>query len=122
MHELSVCQGLLAEVQRVAAAHGATEVTGLVVAIGALSGVEAPLLSRAFGVARCGTIAERAVLRIDETPVVVWCGACGAETEVPANALLCGTCGTWKVDLRSGDELLLKSVELTAEEATAAAE
>jgi len=122
MHELSVCQSLLAEVERVADAHGATEVTGLVVAVGPLSGVEAPLLSRAFSVARAGTIAEGAMLDIEEMPVVVWCEACGTETAVAANALLCGQCGRWKVDLKSGNELLLKSVELATAETPAAAE
>ena len=122
MHELAVCQGLLREVERVVVAYGAREAVAVSVAIGPLSGVEASLLVRAFDVARMGTIAEQAMLEIEATPVVVWCTACETETAVAPNALLCGTCGGWKVDLRSGSELLLKSVELAAVEGTMAAE
>lgn len=112
MHELAICQGLLTEVARVAAAHRATRVARIFVAIGPLSGVETPQLVRAFGVARTGTVAATAALVVETTPVVIWCDACERETVVPANALLCGGCGTWKIALRSGDELLLKRLEL----------
>jgi hydrogenase nickel incorporation protein HypA/HybF len=117
MHELAVCQSLLREIERVAAAHSATEVTGVVVAIGPLSGVEAPLLKRAFTVARTGTVARNAALDVEEMPVVVWCESCGIETAVAANALLCGKCGGWQVKLKSGDELLLKQVGLAKADA-----
>jgi hydrogenase nickel incorporation protein HypA/HybF len=110
----------LREVRRVADAHNSTEVTAVVVAAGPLSGVEAPLLTQAFSVARAGTIAENAKLQIDDTPVIVWCESCAVETHAAANALLCGRCGTWKVALRSGNELLLKRVELVPAESTAA--
>lgn len=112
MHEMAICLGLLSEAARVALAHHATAVTRLSVQIGPLSGVQAPQLARAFHIARIGTLAETANLDIDATPVVVWCEPCGTETEVPPNALLCGDCGTWKVTLRSGNELLLKRVDL----------
>lgn len=113
MHELSICGSLLREVERAARAHGSREVTAIVVAIGPLSGVEAQLLARAFSVARIGTVAARAALKVETAPVVVWCAHCRIETAVAANALLCGRCGTWQVELKSGDELLLKRVELS---------
>jgi hydrogenase nickel incorporation protein HypA/HybF len=112
MHELAICQSLLREVERVAATHGARDVARIVVAIGPLSNVEAPLLARAFGVARGGTIAEHAELGFEITSVRVWCEACAILSEVPASALLCGKCGDWRIDVRSGDELLLMRVEL----------
>jgi hydrogenase nickel incorporation protein HypA/HybF len=121
MHELAVCQSLLREVERVASAHGNLDVTAIVVAVGPLSGVEAPLLTRAFSVARAGTIAEHAVLEIETMPVTVWCKDCGVQTEVRPNALLCGNCDAWQVELRSGDELLLRRVELVSADTAAAA-
>lgn len=114
MHELAVCQSLLREVERAARAHGATEVCAITVAVGPLSGVDAPLLARAFTVARGGTLAAGAALEIQAVPIVVWCSSCAIETPVAANALLCARCGAWQVDLRSGDELLLMRMELTA--------
>lgn len=112
MHELAVCQSLLAEAERVAAEHHSAMITRLLVAIGPLSGVEAPLLCRAFEIARMGSLAEAAHLEIERCPVIVWCDACGIESEVELNALICFKCGNWKVTLRTGDELLLKSIEL----------
>tara|TARA_R110002094_G_scaffold17024_2_gene28564 strand:+ start:152 stop:553 length:402 start_codon:yes stop_codon:yes gene_type:complete len=112
MHELAICQSLLTEVAKVAAAHRTTVVTRISIVIGPLSGVEAPQLVRAFGVARVGTVAETATLVVEAAPVVVWCDICKLETAVPANRLLCGKCGTWKISLKSGDELMLKRVEL----------
>jgi hydrogenase nickel incorporation protein HypA/HybF len=113
MHELAVCQSLLREVERVASAHGAASVRRIEVAVGALSGIEAPLLDRAFGIARMGTLAELAELKIEEMPIIVWCSACKTETKpASVNALLCAQCGAWRVDVRSGDELVLKRVEL----------
>lgn len=112
MHELSVCQGLLGEVARIAAANRAIRVTRISVAVGPLSGVEAQLLERAFTIARAGTIAADAVLDAATTEVRVWCAACVLETAAATNRLVCARCGDWHVELRSGDQLLLTSVEL----------
>jgi hydrogenase nickel incorporation protein HypA/HybF len=113
MHELSVCQGLLDQVARVAAAHGAAGVKNIVLRIGPLSGVVPSLLAQAFPLARAGTVATDAALTIEELPVRVRCDACGAETEARPNRLLCGECGDWRTQLIGGDELLLARVELT---------
>jgi hydrogenase nickel incorporation protein HypA/HybF len=122
MHELAICQSLLSEAGRLAALNSAREVTGIVVAIGPLSGVEPQLLGRAFSIARAGTLAERASLTIETAPVLVWCKACEIETQVEVNALLCGACGTWQVQLKSGNEMLLKRLELADVADAAAAE
>jgi len=112
MHELSVCQGLMRRVEQVAADHGAAAVEHIVLQIGALSGVEPPLLERAFEIARMGTVAENAELEIRTGPVVVECRECGGKSAVPPNRLLCTYCGEWQVRVVEGDELLLLSVEL----------
>jgi hydrogenase nickel incorporation protein HypA/HybF len=110
MHELAVCQALLAEVASVARRRGAPAVTDIHVGIGPLSGVEADLLRDAFPIAAAGTVAETATLYIRRTPVTVRCSECGKETEARANRLLCGNCGDWRTRLTSGDELLLERV------------
>jgi hydrogenase nickel incorporation protein HypA/HybF len=112
MHELSVCQGLLRQVQQVAADNEARVVERILLRVGALSGVEPPLLERAFEIARMGTVAETAELVIENGPVVVKCRECGGSSSVPANRLLCSYCGDWRVDVTEGEELLLLSVDL----------
>ncbi|MBL8566650.1 MAG: hydrogenase maturation nickel metallochaperone HypA [Hyphomicrobiaceae bacterium] len=113
MHELAIAQGLMGEVLRVAAMHGANGVDLVVVRIGALAGVEPGLLERAFSVARAGTLASRAALEIEHGPLVVVCSSCGAETEARADRIVCGDCGDWKVRVVEGEEMLLVRVGLT---------
>jgi hydrogenase nickel incorporation protein HypA/HybF len=113
MHELAVCQDLLRQVQQIAADNGASCVDQVTLRIGALSGVEAPLLQRAFTVARAGGVAESAELLIETGPVRVRCRSCGANNEVAPNRLLCAACHDWQVDVISGEELLLMRVALS---------
>lgn len=121
MHELAICQSLLRDVERAAAAHDAVAVKKVVVAIGPLSGVEGPLLVRAFEIARLATIARHATLTVEAMPVTIRCPACGGESEVPPNALTCPRCGAWAVTLSTGNELLLKRIEIeTGSDAAAA--
>jgi hydrogenase nickel incorporation protein HypA/HybF len=112
MHELAVCQGLMAQVAQVARREDAEQVTRILLSIGPLSGVEARLLADAFPIAAAGTVAEGAQLEIEQLPIRVKCLTCTKETEATANRLLCGACGDYRTQLLSGDELLLKSLEL----------
>ena len=112
MHELAICQALIDEVTTVAVSNRATSVTDIYVSVGPLSGVEGPLMRSAFPVAAAGTVATNAVLHLQEMPVRVSCGHCGAESEVTANRLVCAVCGDWRTELVSGDELLLQRVAM----------
>ena len=116
MHEFSVCQHLLQQVEALARAHRARAVSRIRLQIGPLSGIEAVLLAHAFTVAGAGTVAEGAVLETESLPVRVHCKTCGADSAATPNRLLCGVCGDWHTDLLSGDEMLLTSVDLELEE------
>ena len=113
MHELSICQGLMAKVEQVALENGAASVNTIFLSVGPLSGVEPTLLKRAFEITRLGTIAESAQLDIQTGPVIVECGECGASSEVRLYHLVCGSCGNWRVRVTQGEELLLLSLELS---------
>jgi len=121
MHELAVCQGLMQQVDRVAERERASRVTSVVLEIGPLSGVEAQLLKEAFPIASAGSVAEGAELLIEQAPIVVECLQCGARSEAKANKLVCGQCGNWRTRLVSGEEMLLKSLELERRESDDAA-
>jgi hydrogenase nickel incorporation protein HypA/HybF len=112
MHELSVCQAMLAQVEEIAAREGADSVATIVIRIGPLSGVVPDLLQQAFTIARAGTLAAEAELVTEVQPIRIRCLACDAETDAEANRLLCGACGGYRTQVISGDELLLASVEL----------
>lgn len=112
MHELSVCQGMLGQIEAIARSHRASGVRRIRVQVGPLSGIEPRLLEQAFPLARAGTVAEHAELVIESLPVRVHCDTCDSDSDAAPNRLLCGTCGDWHTRLVSGDELLLASVEL----------
>jgi hydrogenase nickel incorporation protein HypA/HybF len=112
MHELSVCQGLLDQVESIAVQHGAQRINAITLHIGALSGVEPELLQQAFTLARAGGVAAQATLIIEALPIRVNCQACGRDSEALPNRLLCGHCGDFHTRLISGDELLLARVEM----------
>lgn len=115
MHELAVCQSLIAEVRRVASERNANDVTRIVVRIGPLSGVEPDLLANAYPIAAAGTPAADAELEIRFSGVRIRCRVCDAEADVAPNRLLCPSCGDLRTELVSGDELILESVELAEE-------
>ncbi len=115
MHELSICQALIGQVEAVARAEQASAVSDIFVSVGPLSGVEQPLMHNAFPIAAAGTIASAATLHLESTPVRVTCAKCGKESDVPVNQLMCPHCGDWRTQLLSGDELLLKRVVLDKE-------
>jgi len=112
VHELSICQAMLQQVEAIAAQRQARGVTSITIRIGPLSGVEPDLLQHAFPMARAGTVAAEARLIVERLPIRVRCEQCDAETEATPNRLLCGACGDWHTRLVSGDEMLLASVEL----------
>ncbi len=112
MHELALCQAMLAQVEDIVREHHAQRVVSITLGMGPLSGVEESLLKNAYPVAVAGSLAEGAELLIRTTPIKVRCTSCGEESDATANHLVCTHCGDWRTELISGDELLLISVEL----------
>ena len=111
MHELSVCQELVMQVERIAREHQA-QVSSITIRLGPLSGVERALLEQAYPLAVAGTCLSAARLVIDSLAVRVHCRNCHEDTDAAPNRMLCANCGDWRTELLSGDELQLASVEL----------
>jgi hydrogenase nickel incorporation protein HypA/HybF len=112
MHEMSICQALINQVEQIAQDKGAGEVSSITLSIGPLSGVEPQLLNHAFEIARHGSVAQGARLEIETGPVVVECRSCGCSGKASVNHLMCPSCGHWQVNLVQGDELLLLRLEI----------
>lgn len=112
MHELSVCQALLAQIAEIAADHGANHVTRITIEVGPLSGVEPALLASAFAIARAGGCASEATLLIEATGVEICCLSCGNQSQTSPNRLICAACGGYRTQITAGEELRLRRVEL----------
>ena len=118
MHELSICQGLIRNVERIAAENGASAVQRIVLSIGALAGVEPALLQNAFKVVQPNTVAAQAELEIRSGAVRIRCQECGNESDIAGYRLLCHYCESWQVEVITGTELLLLQLELSGLPAT----
>ncbi len=115
MHELALCQSILSQLETIADQHQARAVTVVYLQIGPLSGVEPPLLQSAWEIARSGTIAAEATLEIEPVAITIRCSRCGRESSATISRLVCPHCGEWRTELLSGNEMLLKSLELEKE-------
>jgi hydrogenase nickel incorporation protein HypA/HybF len=110
MHEFSIVQALVDRVEEEARARGATKVRLVAVRIGELSGVEAELLERAYGVYRDRTVCDGAALEIRRVEARWTCPRCRAELARggPRRCSACGTPGR----LAEGDEIVLDRIEM----------
>lgn len=114
MHELSICQSMINQINTIARQHHADKVTKVTLRIGPLSGVEPQLLMQAFPLVSADTVASDAALVIEAQPIRVLCRSCNQESEATINLLICGHCGDHQTQVISGDEMLLANLELNS--------
>lgn len=113
MHEASLVAALLRQVDELASQHGGDRVTAVRVEIGPLAGVEPLLFDEAFRRLRIGTVAADAELIVDAVGLSCRCRDCSAEYATDELSFTCPSCGGRRVDVTSGDAVVLHSVSLT---------
>jgi hydrogenase nickel incorporation protein HypA/HybF len=117
VHELSICQGLCTQLNQLAREHGADKIRKVEIEVGTLSNVVPELLDQAFAVMRerVPLIAD-AKLVIREVPLLAHCSGCDSDQELDQFVFQCPACGSTQLDVRQGEDLLLRQVELEIEE------
>jgi hydrogenase nickel incorporation protein HypA/HybF len=118
MHELSITQAV---VDAVAERMGERRVTRVRLSIGRLSGVVVDSVRFCFDLVAEGTTLAGAVLEVDEPAGHCRCADCGTEFDVDDPLVLCPACVGANVDVQSGRELRIVSVEVSTACATPAA-
>jgi hydrogenase nickel incorporation protein HypA/HybF len=108
MHELSITQSL---VEAVLDRTGDRSVTGVNLRIGPVSGVLPDAVRFCFEVVSADTPLAGATLTIDESEGRARCRSCRDEFVLEDMFLLC-PCGSADVEVVSGRELLVTSVEV----------
>ncbi|HET6270082.1 MAG TPA: hydrogenase maturation nickel metallochaperone HypA [Arthrobacter sp.] len=108
MHELSITQSL---VEAVLERTGGRPVTGVKLRIGPLSGVLPDAVRFCFELVSADTPMAGAALTIDQPQGLARCRACGNDFVLEDIFLLC-RCGSADVEIISGRELLVTSVEV----------
>ena len=98
------------------------QVEALNLRIGKLTAVVPESLRFCFNVASRDTPLAGARLNLEETPVVVQCGECGESSTIEKPPFVCSGCGNGGIEIVSGRELMVVSIELADEETDASTE
>jgi hydrogenase nickel incorporation protein HypA/HybF len=112
MHELSIVASLFEILEEKANEQEAKKIILVKLKVGKLAGVVPEFLKTAFDMYKNGTIAEEAVLEIEEVPFKIECQKCRAETEREDFVFICPACGSTALRALAGTELLLEKIEL----------
>ena len=109
MHELSLVQSVVEICEQHSEGRRVLEVT---LGIGALSGVVPEALEFCFEAAAKETLLEGAKLIINRVPATGFCTVCGVVSKMETYFDSCPCCGALGLDLRSGDEMRVKDLEV----------
>lgn len=117
MHEM----GIALQIVEIATASlpvelGAARVAKVNLKVGKLAAVVPESLRFCFNVAVKDTPLEDAVLAIEEVPVVARCKDCGAQWTISEPVFVCKTCRSGSLEILSGRELDIESIEVVEEE------
>lgn len=122
MHEWAMACELVRQAETEARGRGALAVVAVTVRAGRLTGVVPELLSRAYEMARTGSLLAEAPLTVEVAPARARCPSCGAESEFDDFALVCPSCGAIGLTVVSGDKIVLTRLELEMADEAGAAE
>jgi len=112
MHEYSVVQALLEQIEEIAEQNEASQVTKIIVKIGVMSGIEAHLLEIAFNTFKEKTICEKADFIINIQQLKIRCSSCDKENELEKIHYSCPECSSTDVEVIDGEDMFLMSLEM----------
>lgn len=116
MHEASIAQSLFDQVEQVLAGPAFEGVTGRLlrvhVKVGRMTAVVPDVLGFMWRAISEGTALDGVELVTEEVPIRARCRGCGTEHECVDIGFSCGTCGSRDVEVTSGRELHLVSLEV----------
>lgn len=112
MHEMSIAMNIVEIVSTTVQKNHAKKVNSIDLEIGELAGILVDSLTFCFDAACKGTIAEGAVLNINEIKALGKCLDCDNEFPVEMYFAICSKCGGAAVDIIQGKELAIKSINV----------
>ncbi|NDJ84954.1 MAG: hydrogenase maturation nickel metallochaperone HypA [Chloroflexi bacterium] len=116
MHELPVTQSILDIALRHANEAGATRIKDLYLVIGQLSSIIDDSVQFYWDIISEGTIAEGATLHFQRLNAEMHCAVCDLDYRLQEDQFACPQCGNTHVQLVSGDEFYIESLEVETDE------
>ena len=112
MHELAMVRGMYNVINEQIKKHDVKRVLQIRIVVGALTGVEDTTMKLCFEMYVQRTSLKGAELVIKRVPVKVRCRVCGNEYETGIPFSDCTVCGNKKMQILSGSELYIESLEV----------
>lgn len=117
MHELSICGSIADIVTRHAAGRNVRVIN---LRVGQLRQVVPDTLTYCWGLVSADTPLAGSLISVESVPARVRCRSCGAVTDIgDLPVFACGGCGGIEVEIVSGEEFLITSLELESKGASA---
>lgn len=113
MHEYGMCEAVVAAILERARGRRVARVR---VHVGVLHRIEADAFAQSFARAAAGTTAAGATAELVHVPVRGRCRSCDTAYEGDGLPPICPTCQRDGIDVSSGDELVLESIEYRRDE------
>ena len=113
MHEFAIASAVVDTAVRHARGRRVSVVS---VRTGRLRQVVPASLAFAFGVLSRETLCDGAVLEQEVVPARLRCDACARDWEIELPIFRCPTCGTAAVEVLTGQELEVESIEIAQDE------
>lgn len=112
MHELSIVKSMLGIIKREMEKNRLETLKKVRIRVGELTAVEPEALRFSFDtLVKDDEALEGAAMEVDEVPLTVRCSECGSENKADKLDRMCPYCGSTEVDMLTGDELEVVSIE-----------
>jgi hydrogenase nickel incorporation protein HypA/HybF len=111
MHEMALTQSILEIVLSAGQGAGAQSVRAIRLKTGAYSDVVPSLMQECFDLLAKDTIAQNAHLIFEPLPLTVRCRTCGWRGEIDKHHIACKSCGGDDLEMLTGREFYVDSIE-----------
>ncbi|WP_076790511.1 hydrogenase maturation nickel metallochaperone HypA [Chlorobium sp. KB01] len=115
MHEMSIALSIIEAVEAKAREEGAERISGIDLVVGKLAGIQPESLRFCFSAAAKGSMAESALLQIEEPEGIGECLECGRKFPVSFCYAECPECRSLKIGIVSGEEFRIQTITIEEE-------
>jgi hydrogenase nickel incorporation protein HypA/HybF len=123
VHELSLCCSIYDIVGKALASRPGHSVEAVNLQVGQLRQVVPESLEFCWGMVTQDSPLAGSMLVIDQVPVVLDCLSCGeSTTAADVFMLTCGSCGGGTITVRTGEEFMVTSLDVVADDVVAPSE
>jgi hydrogenase nickel incorporation protein HypA/HybF len=112
MHELSLVLSVVNKISSLCEQNKWKRVSRVTFKVGLMRQIEPEILAFAFSSATVGTALEGSEISIIEMPIIFKCKSCGKSSDTEDPRFVCPNCGSSNVDIVSGMEFVIESIEV----------